>query len=382
MESFIDSNEHFIWLCLRSRWDAGALKQAQQLTLLPQFQWENVQNTIITNSLGPLIYSILAECAWTPAPILQSFQKTYLECMTRNTLLLQEAKLLIQAFINLGIGGIFLKGVALVATCYLNPGLRPMIDLDILVKQPDVMKVTEILSGLGYDFVKPEVSQQVQVNFKNEVVMQRTAKINFIVEIHWSLFDSTFYQTTLPMEWFWQTAKPIQLNRLPTWSLGPEAQLFHLCGHLYFHHQSRGFLRYHDLAEWIVRYQDEINWDVLVERGSEFNILRPIKHILATVDRLYPSIIPVRVMENLFSAQESALEHFLYTQTLERRESVGKRFIHDLNGLTGWRERVRFAFDHIFPSVAYMRDRYNIRYPAMVVFYYPYRWYLGLKSIF
>ena len=382
MDSSLDPNERFIWFCLRNRWEAGALEHARQLALNPQFHWETVQNTIRTNSLGPLIYSVLAECAWIPVPVLQSLQKAYLECLTRNTLLLREAELLLQAFNNHGIDTIFLKGAALVATCYQNPGLRPMIDLDILVKQPDVKKATDILGGLGYDFVKSEVSQHVQVNLKNEIVMQRTTKINSVIEVHWSLFDSTFYQTTLPMEWFWQTAKSMQLNRLAAWSLGPEAQLLHLCGHVYFHHQSRGFLRYHDIAEWIVRYQDEINWGVLLERGREFYLLRPLKQILGTVNELYPSIIPIMVMEKLLSADESALERSLYTQSIERRESVGKRFIHDLNGLAGWRKRFRFAWDHIFPSVAYMRERYHIRYPVTVVFYYPYRWYLGFRSIF
>jgi hypothetical protein len=48
--------------------------------------------------------------------------------------------------------------------------------------------------------------------------------------------------------------------------------------------------------------------------------------------------------------------------------------------MPGWRQRVRFARTNLFPSAAYMRQRYQIKHPLLLPLYYPYRWLRGLRG--
>ena len=48
--------------------------------------------------------------------------------------------------------------------------------------------------------------------------------------------------------------------------------------------------------------------------------------------------------------------------------------------LSRWSERLGYAWTHLFPSAAYMRQRYDIPHPLLLPLYYPYRWFRGLRS--
>ena len=56
-----------------------------------------------------------------------------------------------------GIPNILLKGVALALTLYKNEALRPMGDVDLLVRWDDVPRTVELLRELGYTTPIPEV---------------------------------------------------------------------------------------------------------------------------------------------------------------------------------------------------------------------------------
>jgi len=57
---------------------------------------------------------------------------------------------LLQAFEQVGIDAVVLKGLALIARFYRDPGLRPMADVDVLVSSTDVERVSAIAGGLGW----------------------------------------------------------------------------------------------------------------------------------------------------------------------------------------------------------------------------------------
>jgi hypothetical protein len=69
-------------------------------------------------------------------------------------------------------------------------------------------------------------------------------------------------------------------------------------------------------------------------------------------------------------------------QRLRAALPAGARFWTDLAGITGWRQRLRFARTNLFPSAAYLRQRYAIPHPLLVPLYYPYRWWRGLRGSF
>ncbi len=64
--------------------------------------------------------------------------------------LYRELAQVVRACNDAGVPVILLKGAHLAEAVYGNIALRPMVDVDLLVKQADLMRVHDILIGQGY----------------------------------------------------------------------------------------------------------------------------------------------------------------------------------------------------------------------------------------
>jgi hypothetical protein len=89
--------------------------------------------------------------------------------------------------------------------------------------------------------------------------------------------------------------------------------------------------------------------------------------------------VPEEVQARLNRLHPSPTEERVFSRLTAGRRPVARRFRDDLASLSGWR-RLRYAFINLFPSPTYMRWRYDIPHPLLVPLYYPYRWWLGLRS--
>jgi len=90
--------------------------------------------------------------------------------------------------------------------------------------------------------------------------------------------------------------------------------------------------------------------------------------------------VPAEALSRLNALCPSAAEVQVVTWRTASERPVAQRFWTDLAGMDNWRRRLRYAWIQLFPSVTYMQNRYGIRHRWLVPLYYPYRWWLGLRS--
>ena len=118
---------------------------------------------------------------------------------------------------------ILLKGAALAETIYGNIAVRPMGDLDLLVRREDVAAALAALRAAGWEAVETEPRDGLTLAYEVEIALQKPGPIPVLLEIHWGLLDSPHYQHTLPIAWFWETAVPVEADGTGVLALGPEA---------------------------------------------------------------------------------------------------------------------------------------------------------------
>jgi len=373
--------ERFVLLCLRSRWDPSALKAARDLASSSQLQWEQVDELARTHALAPLLYHVLRDEGILPAELRDSLARVYLANAARNSALLHEALSIVTSLGERGVETILLKGAALAEAVYESIALRPMGDLDLLVRRDAALQAVQVLCEEGFALIGAEARPDALLAVENEVVLHRATAVGVPVELHWSLFDSPFYQDRLPMEWFWETAVPMPLDRGQALMLGPEAQLLHLCGHLLLHHQGEGLLWLHDIAEVIARYGRELDWETLLARGQECHLVLALQRGLERVHCDWRAPIPDQVLARLRALSPSLDERRVVGWLGGDHGPVVVRLWHDLASMDSWPRRVRYAATSVFPSPSYMRSRYDIRHPFFLPLYYPYRWLVGLREL-
>ena len=375
-----DLAKQFVQLCLRGRWDATALEAARTLGAHRSLNWDAVCEVAQAEGLAPLLYSILRDQCMIPRPVVQAMRNAYDQTAVRNTILFNELGRLLRQLAAEDIDVILLKGVALAEVVYGNAAVRPMIDLDVLVRRADVPAALRMLSALGYAPTNVETHAGSAVEYENEVMLYKRGLIGTNIEVHWSLFDSPHYQHALFMDWFWQTALPILFEDAPALVLGAEAQVLHLSGHLALHHSGTERLWLHDIAEVIVHYQTQLDWEQVLARAQAYDLVLPLQQILPQIAEAWGVPIPGRVLERLHTLRASSDEVRVFNWLTAAHRPVALRFWADLASMASWHQRLHFAWINLFPSPAYMQHRYRIPHPLLLPVYYPYRWLLGIRS--
>jgi len=107
-----------------------------------------------TEGISPLIYHRLQKVVISknniPKDVIEELKKDYYLSATKNTLIFKELGKLLEACNKVGLQVIVLKGAALAETVYENLALRPMSDIDLLVRKEDLLSLDKQLKTLGY----------------------------------------------------------------------------------------------------------------------------------------------------------------------------------------------------------------------------------------
>lgn len=358
---------------------------ADDLTCLATapINWEAVGQQARLHRLGPLLYDALRAEECLPPDLEAEWREEYLATALRNALLLHEARAVTARLTAVGLPVILLKGAALAQTVYPNIALRPMVDLDLLVRPEMAPAALRHLAAMGYRPITREPQPGAQVAYESQVGLARRDSSGVVIELHWSLIDSPYYQRHLPLDWFWGTARPLSTDVSQGLILGPEAQLLHLCAHLMLHHSGMppGYLLWlHDIAAWLTHFGVALDWDALLAHAPRYDLLLPLQRILPVVARDWDAPMPPDVLAQLAALRPSATERRVAARLTDPQRTVTQRFWDDLATLDDWPSRVGFAVANVFPAPAYMQARYGVANPVFVPLLYPYRWWLGVRG--
>src|SRR5512144_1163066 len=110
----------------------------------PLASWHDIIRQLQLLELAPLFFSHLARTsavAHVPAKVLHRLQEAYFLHAARNTIILEDLRAIIRILALQGIDAIVLKGACLAETVYDDIALRPMHDIDILIREEDLSAV-------------------------------------------------------------------------------------------------------------------------------------------------------------------------------------------------------------------------------------------------
>jgi hypothetical protein len=375
------SSREFITLCLSSYWKPVNLSIAAERYRAASFDWTPVISMAQQDLLSPLMYRSLRVAMDIPLEIVEIFHTDYLWWAQRNLLFFHELRKLLKVFTDNNVPVVLLKGAALAEELYGNIALRPLRDLDILVRVEDRRSLVKLLEPLNYQLKEFEVHDAATFEYENELKFVKPGSPETYLDLHWSLIDSMYYQHVVETDWFWKTAVPVRVEDTETRVLGHEAQILHLCSHLAIHHANKGLLWFHDIALLIQTYEANIDWNLLIEQAVRYDLVWPLQKIISRVVNEWQVDISQEVVDRILSLDISENEQ----RVLERRRldtgPVARRFYTDLSEIPGFLSKIRYGLLHFFPSSTYMMHRYNIPHSSLLPLYYPYRWLVGLGSV-
>jgi hypothetical protein len=375
------AEEQFVVDCLRARWAEGALDAARAAAVAGDVDWAVVGEIAARELVAPLVYGQVRAAGVVPEEIVRHWRQLRDRTVLVNGMMRRELEDALSALDDHDLPVILLKGAALLTTLYGWDAGRPMCDIDILVRTGDRDASIGALVARGYQRTDVETVPGAAAQFENEVMLTRPGLVATALELHWSLFDSPYYQFRVPLDWFWGSTEPCALGSARALVLQPEAQLLHLCGHLVLHHGGRGLLWFHDVAELIARRGERIDWRIVTERSAELDLVLALRDVLRRVARQWQVAVPDEAIARLDALAPTPGERRVHGWLTAETRPAGRRFRSDLLTLPSWADRLRFARANVLPSAAYMRDRYRIGHGALLPAFYVYRWLSGLRDL-
>lgn len=212
-----------------------------------------------------LAASRLRECgeAAVPPEISQQQQERHRAQALFTLRLTAEMFRLFDCFAASGLEALVIKGPVLSARCYDEPGLREYGDLDLIVRDTDILRSTELMIRLGYEpRVSPAAIQAKKI--PGEYVFRKSST-KLLVEFHTEL-TFRYHPQPIPLEALFKRQVRVKIDFHDVPALSPEDELILICIHGAKHFWEQ--LRYiADVAAFVSR--QELDWSRVKSAAEE-----------------------------------------------------------------------------------------------------------------
>jgi hypothetical protein len=266
--------------------------------------WDAILEASIRHGVTPLVWHGLRSAGAAesvPAQTAELLQLLHQQSGQRNRRLFATLGGIVAALRAVGVDPVGLKDIGLAVDVYPEPGLRPMGDLDLLIRREDWTAAAGCLERLGF-LARP--SSDVPYTHQYAPAQHfRRARDEIWIDLQWNVMErewdsygeGRFTYDGLGM---WQRAQEIPLDgfalRVPTL----EDMLFHLCLHLEGHRYSELVL-FCDIAELLRRRGSELRWDELLRITRRYRAEASVYYVLLLTERLLSAPLPSEVLDEL-----------------------------------------------------------------------------------
>lgn len=246
--------------------------------------WDSLVRLVLLTNSGPVCSYIHGRNEAIRREIRAEWQRSLVGTLAAYEATLRAALRLSDVAAREKIPFAVLRGIAVAHTVYPDTCLRPMHDLDVLVRRQDVHR---FLSALEREGLKPEKSLQRQYVFRVDGVL---------VEVHWSFISVTRYEYAADFESWLESAVTIETKagRLPV--LNRENQLLSLVCHAFMHHELDQFLALVDIA--LASSDSRVDWEIVARWCGENRLQRVVGFTVGFARHMFgldPEVLPAKL---------------------------------------------------------------------------------------
>jgi hypothetical protein len=271
---------------------------------------------------------------------------------------------------------VLLKGMALEQTVYGNEGLRQMSDVDVLISKDECIRARDVLAASGFVSMPVKSALHMLIIGNLGKHLPSLLKDGASVEIHHGLFGIKNTELT---RYFYDSSYEISLKGERAFIPQPQIFFLYLVRHLSMHEiNNESQLRlYTDLVVLIDKHGEKIMNNDLLKYASESGMNEVLASRLHILKELWEITFPPEIDEFITQWNDPLFaERFIFFLKSPKgnlptnKASSYKRIIEEIPGL---HRKVLYVAGDIFPSVRFMKSRYNCKTGLKAMLYYPHR---------
>lgn len=180
----------------------------------------------------PLLHSNLSRFNHEEDWLLRKIKGIYLQSWGAGQRQRRDAEGVLKNLHEAGIQPMVTKGMALVDGYYGNIGLRPMEDIDLVVRPWEAERTLEILTGMGFDYFGPRLKGSRRARaayFARTMQVEMVKPDHTAVDLHWQPFHEC--PSASLSDRVWSQSETIEIGECKVVRMSPTHMLFHTITH-------------------------------------------------------------------------------------------------------------------------------------------------------
>ncbi len=333
--------------------------------------WDKLIQYFKENSLIPLFYHHLAFHELTPSLPHGQFKKlkNIREQLTfRNLKILNTFKQLHDSLNRHNIEHVTLKGAVLADLLYKDIGLRPMVDIDILIHPNDIPTIEIIMNQWNAKSLKGG-----DINFIRNKHRHIPGFIHngVLIEFHTHIVDE-YSMEQINADILWKNTVSYTLYNIPVQILNKEWLLYSLCVHLY-NHLKKGIIKliwFVDIIEFIKIHYKTINISTFKEISNSTHASNEIKCIMYLAHNYFQASIPSELLDKNIKVPCNI--QAIFTMHLKgKKKTMRTHHLSSLKQLNIY-DSFKYFISMLLPSIGFIKRKYP-SIPVFIPFFYLHR---------
>lgn len=251
---------------------------------------------------------------------MDALQPLYRESWAANQEILAASASVIETLRAEGIDTVLLRGAGLALSCYPRIGLRPIGDVDMLVRPEHAARARYLLHGAGFqaNVVYPgnALSCVHSLNFERR---------RLSIDLHWHALREC--QRAVDDVGLWAHARTVRIGNTVTHVASPTDHLILVCAHGLRWTATRSVHWLADASTLLAGSgEDAVDWDRLTEVTQARGLVLSMRRALEFLARELDAPVPAAVLARFAAAPTSWRERVEHT-ALMRPPSLGRGLI-------------------------------------------------------
>jgi SAM-dependent methyltransferase len=324
--------------------------------------WERLRALAEREGVAPLLHACLdagpAMGAAVPSVVRVRLRQSYEQTWGRSVVLATRWREIVAALEAAGIRGVALKGIALLESGhYEDPGLRPMTDLDVLVRDREFDAARTALLRAGWE--QADGDDAAANAFRGYSHLKRGG---VVLDLHRDLAGYPRVTGVLRVdhEALWRRARPLPRGG---WTLSAEDHLLHLAVHLVLGSEFGRLLNFVDVARVVTR--ENLAWETVLDDATRWRAREVLGYVLRVAATSLDAPVPEEVLSRLSQSGAARIApRVLGTMgppTLMRRPGEARLYLAETLLMDRARWVLRVATTTLFPPTPWLRFHYGAR---------------------
>jgi hypothetical protein len=342
--------------------------------------WDYFSSLANSHGVAALVYHNLEKLGFLPLipeETSRFLKNSLLMSLSRNAHNTESICDVIRILNKENIKTVLLKGMALELSVYGNEGLRQMTDVDVLVSRKECLIARKILMGEGY------ISLPVKSVFHKIILahigkhLPSLIKNGFSVELHHELFGLGKNVLT---EMLFSNSIETDINGEKTFIPRPMIFFLYLVKHLYLHElNNESQLRlYTDLVVLIEKHREEILTYDLLDKAVTSGMPEILAWRLEPLRDLWGISFPDWINEFIDKwYNPSSINNFIFFLKSPKGnppKNKAKVYRNTISEIPGLHRKILYILGDLFPTIEFMKKRYQCKSGLMAGLHYPLRW--------